>query len=77
VAGRRRKGRHELTATQCREVLGELLAYSSGETLVIHTAEGWIQSWVEGKRGSERSGWLLGNGDDASNSQQANKDVDA
>jgi integrase len=44
--------RHELTATQCRRVLGELLAFSSGETLEHYSVEGWIRSWLAGKKAS-------------------------
>jgi hypothetical protein len=33
-------------------VLGELLAFSSGEVLVTHTTSGWFSGWLEGKRGS-------------------------
>ena len=42
----------KLTAVQCRQVLGELLAFSSGEVLVTHTTSGWFSGWLEGKRGS-------------------------
>ena len=42
----------ELTANQCRRVLGELLSVISGESLAVHTVEDWMLSWVEGKRGS-------------------------
>jgi hypothetical protein len=47
---------HELTAVQCRQVLGELLSFSSGEVLVTHTTGVWIRSWLEGKRGSTAPG---------------------
>jgi integrase len=51
--------RHELTAVQCRQVLGELLAFSSGEILVTHTTSGWFSSWLAGKKGSTASGTFM------------------
>jgi integrase len=45
--------RRELTANQCRRVLGELLSViSPDESLANHTVEDWMRGWVEGKRGS-------------------------
>jgi integrase len=45
--------RRELTANQCRRVLGELLSViSPEESLANHTVEDWMRDWVESKRGS-------------------------
>ena len=44
--------RHELTAAAGRKVIAEMVAISSGEQLEFHSVEGWIRSWLEGKKGS-------------------------
>ena len=44
--------RHELTAAAGRKVIAEMVSISSGEELEFHTVEGWIRSWLDGKKGS-------------------------
>ena len=44
--------RHELTAAAGRKVIAEMVAISSGEVLEFHSVEGWIRSWLAGKKGS-------------------------
>ena len=44
--------RHELTAAAGRRVIAEMVAISSGEVLEFHSVEGWIRSWLSGKKGS-------------------------
>jgi integrase len=44
--------RHELTAAAGRKVIAEMVAISSGEQLEFHSVEGWIRSWLAGKKGS-------------------------
>jgi hypothetical protein len=44
--------RNELTAAAGRKVIAEMVAISSGEVLEFHSVEGWIRSWLGGKKGS-------------------------
>ena len=44
--------RHELTAAAGRRVIAEMVSISSGEVLEFHSIEGWIRSWLAGKKGS-------------------------
>jgi integrase len=47
--------RHELTAAAGRRVIAEMVSISSGEVLEFHSVEGWIRSWLAGKKGSTAS----------------------
>jgi integrase len=44
--------RKELTASQARKVLAELVAASSGEELTFHSVEDWLTGWLSNKAGS-------------------------
>jgi integrase len=44
--------RRELTAAAGRKVIAEMVAISSGEVLEFHSVQGWIRSWLVGKKGS-------------------------
>jgi integrase len=38
-----------LTEARARDLIGEVLERTSGETLPLYTAEGWLREWLEGK----------------------------
>ena len=41
--------RGTLTETRARELIGEVLERTSGETVAFYTAEGWLRDWLRGK----------------------------
>jgi hypothetical protein len=38
-----------LTETRARDLIGEVLERTSGESLPLYTAEGWLREWLGGK----------------------------
>src|SRR5438874_13678526 len=41
--------RGTLTETRARELIGEVLERTSGDTLPFYTAENWLRDWLRGK----------------------------
>src|SRR5437868_14403039 len=41
--------RGTLTETRARELIGEVLERTSGDTLPFYTAENWFRDWLRGK----------------------------
>lgn len=48
--------RGTLTETRARELIGEVLERTSGETVAFYTAEGWLRDWLRGKEVSKSEG---------------------
>ena len=48
--------RGTLTETRARELIGEVLERTSGETVEFFTAEGWLRDWLRGKEVSKAEG---------------------
>ena len=48
--------RGTLTETRARELIGEVLERTSGDTLPFYTAEGWLRDWLRGKEISKSEG---------------------
>jgi integrase len=48
--------RGTLTETRARELIGEVLERTSGDTLPFYTAEGWLRDWLRGKQISRSEG---------------------
>lgn len=48
-----------LTAAQARKVLAEMVAISSGETLINFTVEGWLNEWLSNTEGSASENTML------------------
>jgi integrase len=42
-----------LTETRARELIGEVLERTSGDSLPFYTAEGWLRDWLRGKEVSK------------------------
>src|SRR6266699_3738529 len=45
-----------LTETRARELIGEVLERTSGDSLPFYTAEGWLRDWLRGKQISKSEG---------------------
>ncbi len=45
--------RGTLTETRARELIGEVLERTSGDTLPFYTTEGWLRDWLRGKQVSK------------------------
>ena len=45
--------RGTLAETRARELIGEVLERTSGETVAFYTAEGWLRDWLRGKEVSK------------------------
>ena len=45
-----------LTEARARELIGEVLERTSGDTLPFYTAEGWLRDWLRGKQISKSPG---------------------
>jgi integrase len=48
-----------LTEARARELIGEVLERTSGDTLPFYTAEGWLREWLRGKQISKSEGTHL------------------
>jgi integrase len=48
--------RNTLTETRARELIGEILERTSGESLPFYTAESWLRDWLRGKEVSKSAG---------------------
>ncbi|MCE0521576.1 MAG: site-specific integrase [Methylacidiphilales bacterium] len=48
--------RNTLTETRARELIGEVLERTSGESLPFYTAESWLRDWLRGKEVSKSAG---------------------
>ncbi len=48
--------RGTLTETRARELIGEVLERTSGETVAFYTAEAWLRDWLRGKEVSKAQG---------------------
>lgn len=48
--------RGTLTEARARELIGEVLERTSGETVAFFTAEGWLRDWLRGKEVSKSEG---------------------
>src|SRR6476659_1939965 len=48
--------RGTLTETRARELIGEVLERTSGDTLPFYTAEAWLRDWLRGKQISKSEG---------------------
>lgn len=48
--------RGTLTETRARELIGEVLERTSGESVEFFTAEGWLRDWLRGKEISKAEG---------------------
>ncbi len=48
--------RSTLTETRARELIGEVLERTSGESLPFYTAESWLRDWLRGKEVSKSAG---------------------
>lgn len=48
--------RGTLTETRARELIGEILERTSGETVAFFTAESWLRDWLRGKEVSKSAG---------------------
>ena len=48
--------RGTLTEARARELIGEVLERTSGDTLPFYTAEAWLRDWVRGKQISKSEG---------------------
>src|SRR5438067_13537797 len=42
--------RGTVTETRARELIGEVLERTSGDTVPFYTAEGWLRVWLRGKQ---------------------------
>ena len=45
-----------ITEARARELIGEVLERTSGDTLPFYTAEAWLRDWVRGKQISKSEG---------------------
>ena len=48
--------RNTLTETRARELIGEVLERTSGESLPFYTADSWFRDWLRGKEVSKSAG---------------------
>ena len=51
--------RGTLTETRARELIGEILERTTGETVAFFTAEGWLQHWLRGKEIAKAAGTFV------------------
>jgi integrase len=51
--------RGTLTETRARELIGEVLERTSGDSLPFYTAEGWLRDWLRGKQISKSEGTYI------------------
>jgi hypothetical protein len=48
--------RDTLTETRARELIGEVLERTSGDTVPFYKTEGWLRDWLRGKEVSKSAG---------------------